>query len=264
MPYWDLSDPQTRQGAEALLKELLDESDFFAAGERAWLGGRAATVDLLLNAPRGRFCVSLEYLEDVLKAPLYQRDLLRELDNDTQMAEAVTQPSYPQAVAMLPPSVGTTRVSRFLRPLSSIGENSWPKVVTLRYSALDRRRLAAAGLAMAMFRADHGAEAKELTALVPQYLPAVLTDPFSAEGAPIRLAGDEPARVYSVNLDGVDDGGHEGKTIDSGDVAFYLAGGRKWPLDPNVLQEVARLAEGSATAPATGSSGPSDGLAPQE
>jgi hypothetical protein len=74
-------------------------------------------------------------------------------------------------------------------------------------------RLAAASLAIQLYRADHaGAFPPSLDALVPDYLPRVPQDPLSTGGEPIRYVvakgalpggGDRPL-VYSVGTDGVD------------------------------------------------------------
>ena len=62
-------------------------------------------------------------------------------------------------------------------------------------------------LALRAYRLDHGANPPALSALVPQYLQAVPTDPFARSG-PLcyKRVGAKPL-LYSVGPDGKDDGG---------------------------------------------------------
>jgi hypothetical protein len=70
-------------------------------------------------------------------------------------------------------------------------------------------------IAMTRYRLDHGSWPTELSLLTPKYLAAIPIDPF--DGKPLRLVtrGEIPT-LYSVDVDGVDDGGvnsreHQGK-----------------------------------------------------
>jgi hypothetical protein len=67
-------------------------------------------------------------------------------------------------------------------------------------------RGAVVGLALERYRLDKGRWPKELTELVPDYLPAVPKDPF--DGRPLRYRPlADGVIVYSVGPDGRDDGG---------------------------------------------------------
>jgi hypothetical protein len=236
MPHWGLKDPQTRQTAQDLLGQLLDETSFFATGQRSWWGERGFFLDIFRIVSRvGGVRPSLH----MLWVPFCQWDSLRMMDDLTQTAEAASQPSYPQAMAMMPSSSPPGRISRFLRPLSSIVPDPHPLVLQLRYRALAQRRLAAVGLAMALFQADHGRLPTSLLELAPQYLRALPIDPFSGNADPPRIAEAGPARVYSVGVDGVDDGGMDADSLDKGDILFYLAGGRERPPLEPIPDEVA-------------------------
>lgn len=80
-----------------------------------------------------------------------------------------------------------------------------------RLKVVDRltfdRRVAAIGLAMALYRQDHGGQwPGTLEALVPKYLPAAPVDPYSPSGKPLRyerLAEGKRPMVRSVGPDGV-------------------------------------------------------------
>jgi hypothetical protein len=82
-------------------------------------------------------------------------------------------------------------------------------------------------VAMTRFRLDHGKLPAGLSELVPDYLDGVPMDPF--DGHPIRLVikGDKWI-IYSVGLDGVDDGGVE-MVGRKGDVVFTLNSVRMAP-----------------------------------
>jgi hypothetical protein len=114
------------------------------------------------------------------------------------------------------------------------------------FSVLARRRAAAVGIAIAMFEADHGRAIKDLAELVPNYLPAVPDDPFVDPPQPLGYQPQEPARVYSVGPDGVDEGGLDAvgaaskgmwtRTTVPDDVVFYLHGRPPEPVRPPQTQ----------------------------
>lgn len=66
-----------------------------------------------------------------------------------------------------------------------------------------------AALALAAYRADHGAWPVGLERLVPDYLDAVPIDPFAAADTPMRyeVRPDGSLLLYSLGPDGKDDGG---------------------------------------------------------
>jgi hypothetical protein len=239
LPYWDLKDPQARQATMELMQQLLDEKGFFAMGQRVWWGERAWLVSFVATEytrPAGM----RPSVMSIVQGPLMRADLLKIMDDATQTAKACALPTWPQAQAHMPPPSGSAgAVKRFLHPLSAMGPDSRAISLQLRYQSLARRRLAATALAMALYQADHGRPVEKLSELVPDYLPALLDDPFSASGELLKLASTGLARLYSVNVDGVDQGGTDnygpdGKgSFDSDDVVFYLAGDRPMrPLEP--------------------------------
>jgi len=87
---------------------------------------------------------------------------------------------------------------------------SYGRFVTQQYRGKAERRLAATALALRLYAADHGGSyPKTLDELVPNYLPAVPTDPFATGSRPLKYSAADPAApsVYSVGEDGADDGG---------------------------------------------------------
>jgi hypothetical protein len=104
-------------------------------------------------------------------------------------AEIETSPKRHMIAALLMPSV--------TRPIE------------VHYRCLTDRRLAAVALAARWYATEHdGRLPASLDELVPKYLPAVRVDPLAASGTRLRYraGGDDPV-VYSVGMDGRDDGG---------------------------------------------------------
>lgn len=130
-----------------------------------------------------------------------------------------------------------------LHPITSMLMPVRNAAMNAHFRVLARRRMAATVLAIKLYEADHGTRPDSLEALVPEYLPSVPLDPFASPGTPIgylpggcRLIAEEPvsnnqagagyggygsspyadyveikakgpAVVYSVDQDGVDNGG---------------------------------------------------------
>lgn len=82
--------------------------------------------------------------------------------------------------------------------------------------------LARAALASARYRAAKGGWPARLADLVPDYLPEVPVDPF--DGKPLRMTtADGGTVLYSVGLNGKDEGGREGGKDDTDDdIVFRL------------------------------------------
>jgi len=98
---------------------------------------------------------------------------------------------------------------------------------------LAERRMAATALAIRLYELDYGRRPERLAELVPDYLPSVPGDPFAAADRPIGYVPHAPRPVlYSVNIDGVDEGGRyvlysAGRVErDAADLPFFLNGDR--------------------------------------
>jgi hypothetical protein len=75
-------------------------------------------------------------------------------------------------------------------------------------SGMARLRLACAALAVEQFRLANGHVPDSLNELCPRFLPSVPADPY--DGAPLRYRRLAKGYVvYSVDVDGHDDGGRE-------------------------------------------------------
>jgi hypothetical protein len=158
---------------------------------------------------------------------------------------------------------------RFL--VASILTPTMERAVNVHFRCIAERRLAAVALAVKLYEADHDGRAPEkLAALVPDYLSAVPADPLAAGGAPLRYisAAEDPdrPRVYSVDDNGVDDGGHEPdpdaprrvREATSDIVRHLKRQPRVFPktlpwmgIDPGAEKEEESTGDAPATAPAT-------------
>jgi len=86
-----------------------------------------------------------------------------------------------------------------------------PGIASIHMSTAEteaRQRLAYLGLAATAYRAERGGYPRELSELVPRYIEAIPTDPFS--GKRLKMLAVEGGLVlYSVYRDGEDDGGKD-------------------------------------------------------
>jgi hypothetical protein len=85
-----------------------------------------------------------------------------------------------------------------------------------------QRRLSEIALAMCRYRAKNGKYPEKFDNLVPDFIAFVPLDPF--DGKPIRLKKtDGKLVIYSVGLDGIDDGGARfDPQTQKGDITFEL------------------------------------------
>ncbi|HPD29611.1 MAG TPA: hypothetical protein PLL20_06430 [Phycisphaerae bacterium] len=86
---------------------------------------------------------------------------------------------------------------------------SLERSVVLDQNRIAQVRAARTGLAIERFRSDHGRFPQRLEELVPQYLPALLIDPFDDKPLRYRVT-DDAVIIYSIGEDGIDDGGYVG------------------------------------------------------
>lgn len=100
----------------------------------------------------------------------------------------------------LHPSITAEPAASILAGYTGNPSSDYRPFLTIGYHGAAARRMAAIVLACHLYREDHGPYPPSLPALVPDYLPAVPTDPFSPTGAPLgyrKDASGEPF-VYSV------------------------------------------------------------------
>ena len=195
--------PASRERVRALVARLLDESHAREAARRGIWGERAMMLDSVLdlgqNAP--------------LLAPPIAIGAARLATRFEPLVRAFAAPDLPTARAVLPaPAPARRKAGGETDDLAErIGNVAiaygWSLGREFRASAA--RRVAAAALATRCYAADHGGELPvRLGDLVPGYLPSVPLDPLRGDGGPLGYSpGPVNPRVWSVGLDGNDDGG---------------------------------------------------------
>jgi hypothetical protein len=218
--------PASRAQITTLMSSLLDERGCQDYWQRAMHGERMRMLELASDPRRGilpllvsswfletcGFNMKLTYhrLAVALTSPIWTLFCVRAADVMTVFGEAVAAPSLPSASRPLHASQSADWSLRGLPYTLSVFAVPavTPSGLSTMFGALAQRRMAATALAMCLYEADHGRRPAALAELVPAYLPAVPVDPFSPADRPIcyRTDGDAP-RLYSVGLNGVDDGG---------------------------------------------------------
>ena len=123
---------------------------------------------------------------------------------------ATTRPNYSAAMAAMPrEDPNPSRLEEASTILSRILAPAVDRAVEQQFRGTLERRVAAIRIAIRLYRIDHdGRYPDTLSALVPEYLPFHLTDPFAADNRPISYRPDSKLPVlYSVGSNGKDDGG---------------------------------------------------------
>jgi hypothetical protein len=203
-----------REQLQQLISELLDDTAFRNAWVQCWWGERANCFE---SEPR--------YVEAQLGAaaafllrPMNDLDALGGAAQLSDIAAAARQPNLPGALASLP-SAATRRMPSHLQEATGAFRWAWgpggimrgagARTFTMFYEALATRRIAAVTVAVQLYRAEHGNRYPvSLAQLVPDYLPSVPIDPMAGNGRPLGYHPDtKPAVVYSVGVNGIDDGG---------------------------------------------------------
>jgi len=200
----------TRQQAMGLIADLIDEPQFTGEAQRGWQGERVQVLDATRNLlPFGPNTPSnLGYWAK----PAFELDGLRAVHNLDRCAAAVAQPSWPAASSILPhwrDEYHESQLEAASTMMSNVLSGALGPAVQLDFHARVDRRGDALRLAIRLYRVDHaGAYPKTLNELVQMYIPAVPADPYAADGRPMSYRAGAPfPAVWSVGLNGVDDGG---------------------------------------------------------
>ncbi len=234
--------PAPPEAVRALIAELLDESHLKATWHRAMCGERLESVDTarVCSNPAGPGIRALgspvlpiARAHAVLFGPVWTLDALRSIDRCTGVMNAGDSSNFQLALPLIPVDATPDSLLVNIAPFVFGGPSHGYETVRHHFRVLALRRLAALTLAIRLYEVEHGARPAELTALVPDYLPAVPLDPFDLHDAPLRYAPDRPSpAVYSVGPDGLDDGGspayRQRGSVDwrELDIAFFLNGYR--------------------------------------
>ncbi len=212
----------SRRSAAGLISRLLEEQSVVQRMRRAMQMERLSNLDAarecLTGFPETYFSLvgasptALTSWIATAVTPMHALDALRSLDDADAAIQAAEQPDYPAARRKIRAYSADLSgwPQRLARGLSRTLYSDWTNATRIRAFALFRRRAAATALAIRLYEIDYGERPLALDELVPQYLPAVPRDPFSATGEPVRyLPWEYPARLYSVSDNGRDDGGVE-------------------------------------------------------
>jgi hypothetical protein len=181
----DANAPATRAAAQALIAELLDDDPIRRGIQRSFVFERALTHETRTIAASRTWVIR----------PLADAQLLRDDHNfEIEIAAAVLQ-NKPQVMAALARTTAehalergaiTPKQYRDVPRYSRWFGSAWyfDRYFETSFRVRAERRIAAVSLAAQLFRGDHRRWPTTLDELVPQYLPAVPTDPFT-DGAPL-------------------------------------------------------------------------------
>ncbi|MGD8452489.1 MAG: hypothetical protein PVJ57_11770 [Phycisphaerae bacterium] len=243
--------PADRKDVEALVATLLDDEPWHARWRQAIYGERLMQIDSVQclidgTLPGWASAGGMPALPGLygriaatLLGPAWKLDAVRVITSYTQVAEAGSAPNWPAGQALLPPPPDTGPSSPWKTAvyfMSQVLAATMEQTPRNQYRILAEQRMAATALAMRLYELDHGHRPATLAELVPDYLPAVPRDPFAADDRPLGYLPDAASPVlYSVSLNGEDDGGQYTLWADSGvdwrglDLPFFLNGDRPLP-----------------------------------
>jgi hypothetical protein len=250
--------PATIEQVRALILSLTDEEELNRRWTRAAYGERLIQIDGTERMCTGRLTLlgtgtTSTWFDKAMQAvlsPAWRLDGIRMMRITTIAVEAGLLESWPLAGALLSDALESRQPDRG-RALASLPSNvllpALERAVALQHRRRAEGRMAATALALRLYEVRHGGRLDTLDALVPTYLPAVPRDPFDPTDGPIRYKSNGPTpMLYSVNEDGVDDGGRfsfvNGRMRESEqDLPFFLAGDRPVPPRVDPLSGESRL-----------------------
>jgi hypothetical protein len=236
--------PATRQQVQDLINRLLDDRDLREGWTRAVYGEAAELIELtnlIANdrpyvpaaLPPGQ-AIQLDLLDHLLLKPAWLLDGARRLRSYQTIAYAANLGNWPAASAQLKTALAPEPPNALFQWAYgtfwfSVGQAPLEQVVR----CIAERRMAATALAIRLYELDQGRRPDRLDELVPRYLPAVPQDPLAAYGRPLGYRPDAtPPVLYSVGLDGIDQGGQfvlrRDGSVDhrAADLVFFLDGNR--------------------------------------
>ncbi len=232
-----------RVQADIILANLTDESAIIQARIQGFIGERSFEFDTSDRMRRGEGDTE-ELIKLRAKLPKWlftfnELFLIRYGTSNVRLAELDNWPATKMA---LPENIELENAGPLRRKIYFLAIilqlTSSDQVHEFHFRLLAERRMAATALAMRMYELDRGERPESLDQLVPDYLPAVPDDPFFDGKRPISYAPyADKSVLYSVWLDGTDDGGkysayEDGDGVDryeSPDLVFFLNGDR--PID---------------------------------
>jgi hypothetical protein len=227
LPAW--SEPQLLDLQAAWQRpQFFDRMVTSMEGERAWLltyfeqartnGSGAVWSQIGPGTPRP---VNLEtVLEDFVLDPLYrhtwaEQDQLFFLQTYQHTLEAMRtarqHKSWPKLTGeigrIFKPLEEARGLDRFRHRFSLIAVPNWTRATEMQFRAETQRSLCLAVLALHRYELQHRQLPADLAALAPELLDTVPVDFMNGQPLRYRVEVDGTWRLYSVGLDGKDDGG---------------------------------------------------------
>ena len=268
----------TPQQIDRLIKRLLDDATYTANFRRGLMLERGRRHYFLQEFRRGAFDASsadagihrLMLPHWPVFAPLYKLEHARVLRDVTTAIAAYDTGCHPRARTFLPlEPPDEYRDPGLSRRLSHKLSSDFEQMIRNHFKRRAIHRMAATALAIRRSELSHGRRPATLAELVPEYIPAVPTDPFTDPAGPLvyRPKANPPV-LYSIGLDGRDDGGErlEASITDVGDIPFYLDGdprkGKADWTDPTLPFTAWIPPTGPGTATSAPASRPSPGPSP--
>lgn len=118
-------------------------------------------------------------------------------------------------------------VSTFILFNSTVVRNNFTRATETTVKGETYRQMTLAALALKRYQLRHGRLPPDLAALAPEFLPAAPRDPMSGNSLLYRLRPDGSFLLYSVGVDGKDDGGDA--QPGSGGPGFWEGRDAVWP-----------------------------------
>ena len=232
--------PATRRQVMELMSRLLNEEPMRSSLVRGFQVERTLAYDSVQSiggtgtGSMGWLRVSVpEKIIHLLTSPLYSSDSARVMRGADVFALAAQADSWPAAAGRLSSvTPHATTVRAVSRPVTepSYGSVYLSEIGSLQiyFLAMAESRLAATAIAIRLYELDYGKRPDSLEVLVADYLPSVPVDPFADDQSRIRYIRDSGFdRLYSVGLNGRDDGGDDTREKRTGwkwDSVFFLDG----------------------------------------
>jgi len=228
---------EVRRAAGELIHKLLDGGSARQAfaktkvADRAWIVHQweADTIPRYTGIKFAK-ATTVAALLGFLTKPARIADAKCALQMNTMAVELTRAPRFPRRYAVLDNRTLLLQSYHLLsRPVSRRVEDDTIMCFRRLHTILAKRRLAAIVIAIRLYEMDHGRLPNLLETLVPGYLERLPEDSFAGEGEAFIYAPDraEPV-VYSVGVNGVDDGGDPRLLCPEWrpecDIAFYLKG----------------------------------------
>lgn len=215
--------PATPEQVRILIAELLDDRPLREGQVLAYRTERMFEVDTVMQVATSKLSIggpnvfttagnpAREALGYLL-APRFYADGRLMLERTTEVLKAAQAPDWPDSQARLNalPSLEDKRGMGHV--MLSVLMPAFNRAIMQDFRCFAEKRMTALLLACRWYGVDHGGDfPQSLDELVPAYLPAVPSDPFTSGSALRYRSGADPV-VYSVGENGQDDGGSEQPT----------------------------------------------------